>query len=1206
MRPSVLFYLLSALFVIFSHVIQAQYMPEPFIPEAYAETEGQNSLPRSGNAVIWHEDFDGELPEGWTSENANGFCAFQHTYDGPQGPFSVGMPPLDSETAANGFMILDTDLCTSQDDTSLLADAWLQSPPITIPDNTSLMLTFEHNFRYCCSLNQTVMVAEVSTDGENWTSFDVRNGLSPNNTSPNPVYQAINISHLTQGETQVWIRFRQAGTSHYWWMIDDVKLSSFVENDLEITHTTGTDGYAVILAGQQQPMALGATVKNTGGEPQTDVELSLNINEYLLQNTLTHAAIDPSQQVEMVFPETFTAPGRGNYTVNFSIDQLQEDMVPENNNAYFSFSVMDTVYSRTLGKPVAEEVLVSEAGSEFGAGNRYQLFEAAKVTSVSFTLDTTTVPGTLIYAKVYRINEGTMEEIIASEPYLVEEPGTDEPVGIVLPFAEADSLEAGQYLAAVYAAAQDGTVALSLANAQDQPQDASWIFDGEQWQPSTYLPFIDMHFGSNSSECSPAYHFVITNSLCGTESGSVEVIPLTGFAPYTFTWDTDPENNSSMLEGLMAGSYPVTITDANGCESTHSPVVEDEDISVSFTMTPALCDAGGTIELAPVNGTAPYVFSWEHDPALEGAIATGLSSGIYNVTITDANDCSILLPIEVENITELPVTVAHTNAFCTSSSGSIELTPEAGEAPYTYHWEGYDNVNQPVLEDLPAGTYSFTVSDANNCQFSGSAIVEQDEYELQSSVDLTHASCGLENGMAEVQLFNGQEPFVFQWSDGSSQQVASDLAPGFYEVVITDDFGCTATQSFEVDNFGQMPEVVWEVINSEDCGMAGGSLTIQPADPEAVYVYELIEEEGGETHQRSGLDSNGFLLDSLAAGQYLVGITNDDGCQLVVAVNVSDAGAPQVTADVQNVTCFGYEDGAISLSLEGADPQFQWDNDDNSTTPSIENLAKGVYTVMVTDGDCTSVVSYTIEEPEQLLATATINHIICANEDTGSILLDVAGGTPPYTYIWSNGQSERDLLDVDPGNYSVSVRDFNECLFQQAYELEGNEPLVVEAVVNHADDGEDNGMIVLTVSGGTGSYTFNWSHGAQSSVVTDLAPGAYTVTITDEAGCEVIETWHVGTLGTDLLSDPGERFAVYPNPARETIHIKANTATNHQAGTYEVEIMNVLGGRVLLQEVTLVPGHETATIALSQLHKGVYILRISGNGNIWQTKFVKK
>jgi hypothetical protein len=1197
------FYCLSACLPLFIQPALSQFVPEPWTPGTKEEVVVLPPSPKDGQNQIWYEDFAGGIPDGWVNENINGFCAFAHTYQGPQGPLSIGMPPLASQSAANGFVILDSDLCSSQNTSGLLTNAVLQSPPIDIPAAGNIMLSFQHNFRFCCSPDQTFILVEVSTDGQNWTSFDVKNGVGPNNTSINPVFQAIDISYLTAGATKVWIRFRKTGASHYWWMIDDVSLVSFVENDIEIVDAATVDGYVQIPAGQLNPINLGATVRNAGGSQQTNVKFTTTINEYLFQSTLTLASINPAQVVDFSVIEPFEAPGRGIYKVEYSVDQTQQDMVPENNVFPFEFQITDSIYSRTGDVAPGELVLESQTSQPFAAGNRFDIIKPIELTSLSFVFNPSTQAGAKVTAQLFKLENGDAAQVWTSTELSLTENDISTaaaPVSFLVMVSQGAILEPGQYIAVLHAQAQDDIIRLAALTAQEPSDDTSYLLKDGEWESTSLVPFINMNFGKNVAECNLQVYFDVSSSLCGTASGKIEAIPLNGQGPYAFQWIEYPDSLTSVMSNLVSGEYEVVVTDAFSCEFTDTVTVADEEISFEYTMSPAICNAGGSILLASLNGSEPFTYSWSHNAGLAGPLAEGLSSGSYTIGIIDNNGCKTEMIIEVSNRTDLPVTVNTQHAYCGSASGTIELVPQAGTAPFNFQWVGITG-NQSVQEDLVPGTYSFTVTDANNCIFTDEVTIGQDDYVLDVLLDQVNASCGLSNGAVSVEIVNGQAPYQFEWSDGSNGSDLENLAPGTYMLEVKDLYGCPGTKSIEITTFGEMPSVTWESIDSPGCSQEAGSLSVLPVNTLESYIYTLISgQESGDGKQVDYQKADGFSVENLLAGQYVVNVVNDDGCELQLEINISDADAPDVSAEIDMVRCYGMADGSVSLTVVGGEsPAFLWDTAEGDTIAEVTGLAAGIYTVKITDGNCSAVKSIEITQPEQLQAEASIDHIVCANEDKGSIIVSVRGGSAPFSYIWSNGVTEKNLIDVAPGDYTITITDFHECKFNKSYTVEGNEPLVLDATIQHPSAETDDGRIILTVSGGTGSYTYAWEHGSQSSVVTDLGPGSYNVVVTDDAGCEISGSFLLDN--TSVFATESESFNVYPNPTKGILNIDNVASLNGQ--NLGIEIFNILGESVYTQDIK--SDGESLCLSLGHLHRGIYIIRINSGETTHQARFFK-
>ena len=1193
----------------------SQFYPEPYSPGSEIREKSEFQM-KSDEDIIWYEDFNGGLPGDWENTDVSGLVSFEHTFDGPQGPYSIGMLPLNSATAHNGFMILDSDLATSLNPDGLVTDAWIQSPPIDLSDYERVQLRFQHNFRYCCSPGQVEIVAEVSTDGENWTTWDLRNGYAPNNTSPNPIHKAINISEVAAGHEQVWIRFRKTGATHYWWMIDDVMLVSYVDNDMEIQSISYNNGYIQVPAGHQQPFHFEAQVRNAGGFPQNNVVLSTSVNQFLFNSaTDTLPVVDPAQQLTMVIPGEFKAPSRGVYNAEFVLTQQQEDEVPRNNLATALFHVTDTVYSRSLDVYDPEVYLAAASDEVFAVGNRFSLLNETEATSVAFVLNENTQPGAQVQVKLFEYAEGSFTEVFSTNaPYIIgaddiTPAGAISPVYVLIPFESAVVLPAGEYVAVIQAEAASNLM-LAAQDSVKQPAHASFVWIENQWAESEVTPMINLHFGNNVVDCDPLYEFMVEDAVCGMETGFIEVVPLTGVGPWSFIWTDDPENDSPVRENLAAGEYEVTVTDGFGCIKELTITIADVDISMDYEVTDAICATKGTITMIPINGQEPFAYEWSHDDGFDGGTAIDLTPGTYTVIVTDANGCETLLTIEVGNIDEMPVGIYTHAAYCGNENGFIELTPGAGVAPFTYHWDGFDDAGQAKLENLPVGNYSFSVTDANGCFFEGNAIIDEENYELAIDYTVSDASCGLNNGEIMVEVMNGTGPFEYGWSNSLNQPTIQNLNPGTYQLIVTDKMGCNTQKNFTINSVGAMPRVNWAVTDSEGCGGSVGVIAIYSQNSEADYLYELLNNERGVVTEKGAVTENtngdapDFILEGLSAGQYFVNVMSEDGCGKILALEVSDAGAPDISAVINKISCYGESDGAISATISGAsNPTFLWNDENESTTPEITDLSSGLYSLQVIDEGCIAIASFEIIEPLPLLANVNVDHIECANEQLGNIFLQTQGGSAPYTYIWSNGVSSRNLFDISGGNYTVTITDFHNCVFQNSYTVNSVDSLILSAEINYSDDGASNGSIIVTATGGIGDYTYLWDDGHQTPVHTGLAPGAYTITVTDEAGCMVSKTFMIGTLNVDLHVADSE-LNVYPNPAATNIYI--NLSNVCLSTTIEVDILNIIGKNVKRHSYDEMHSINTLNMNIADLSPGIYIVRIKCGRQVWQSKFVKR
>ncbi len=244
------------------------------------------------------------------------------------------------------------------------------------------------------------------------------------------------------------------------------------------------------------------------------------------------------------------------------------------------------------------------------------------------------------------------------------------------------------------------------------------------------------------------------------------------------------------------------------------------------------------------------------------------------------------------------------------------------------------------------------------------------------------------------------------------------------------------------------------------------------------------------------------------AGQYTVVVTDAFGCQLSNEVKIKNAN-PALNlnfTDINNVRCHDDTTGSVNSNVTGGVPPYSyfWNLPNTPTTPNINNLVTGVYTLSVFDAlNCEIVDSIFIDQPGEPLAQFSITTSPpCFGASEGAIDINISGGTYPYQYIWNNGQTSQDLVDIPAGTYFGTVTDENNCSLEYSFDISEPNPFNIQI---YTEDvicyGINSGIIDLTIDGGTPPYTYNWSNGNTTQDISNLFPGAYSVTITDARGC---------------------------------------------------------------------------------------------------------
>nr|WP_289048069.1 PKD domain-containing protein [Carboxylicivirga marina] len=602
-----------------------------------------------------------------------------------------------------------------------------------------------------------------------------------------------------------------------------------------------------------------------------------------------------------------------------------------------------------------------------------------------------------------------------------------------------------------------------------------------------------------------------TDVTCGAAAdGGISTEISGGIEPYAYSWDHG--ETSKDAANLSGGFYYLTVTDANGCVENEIAQVEEPDaIVVTSLLNEPTCTGNnnGSIDLTVSGGTGPYTYNWSNGETTEDISA--LTAGNYSLTVVDAMSCSQTLDVELADPQALLVSVTTINPGCSdANNGSASANVTGGRAPYTYSWS--NGATEASIDELAEGTYSVTVTDALLCSVTETVEIVSPE-PLALSLTATQPTCeSLSNGALVPVLSGGVQPYTYSWSNGASSADISDLIAGSYTLTVTDAGGCSATVSSELNYLTTISgSINLSAITCAD--MCNGYAIAQGTGGDGTYSYSWSD--GGSAPFRN----------NLCAGEYSVTITDGQGCAVELAETLTEPEALLVSGVATDATCKGEANGSIVLEVSGGKEAYAYEWNTGSAEKDLSGVAAGYYRVNVTDANgCSSLADFTLTEPSSLISVeSSINDVSCAGDANGSIVLSVSGGSGDYTYLWSNGATNKDLVNVGGGSYDVAITDINGCTISESYVVTEPSSLIsVESSINDVScAGESNGSIVLSVSGGSGDYTYLWSTGASSKDLVDVSGGSYDVAITDINGCTISESYAVNepsgaiaTLGT--------------------------------------------------------------------------------------------
>ena len=589
---------------------------------------------------------------------------------------------------------------------------------------------------------------------------------------------------------------------------------------------------------------------------------------------------------------------------------------------------------------------------------------------------------------------------------------------------------------------------------------------------------------------------VFSNVTCfGTNTGSATVTASGATPAYTYAWPNGVTTFSNTT--LSAGTHVVTVTDANSCsETTSVTITEPTQMTMTAMVTDVSCNglSDGAIAVMAMGGTPAYNYVWSSGQTT--STINGLTIGTYTVTITDGNSCLKDSTFTITQPIALDASISSsTNIACFGdATGSAVATATGGTLPYSYAWS--NSASTATNSNLNAGSYIVTVTDANGCNDTTSVALSQPATLLSVSIsDTTHILCNAgTTGSATALAVGGGAPYTYAWSNGVVDSINSNLAAGPYTISVTDAYGCVKNTSVTITEPTALSLSVGALTNVSCNGVGDGAATIYATGGTMPYTY--LWSNGSATN----------TISSVGPGNYVLTVTDANSCSDTISVTITEPTVLDASiTNSQNVACNGAATGFAVVTGSGGTMPYSYLWSTGSTSDSIYNQLSGFYSVTITDGNgCIDSALANLTQPTSLsLAPGTITNNLCYGDALGMAQVVASGGASPYNYSWPNGSLADTANNLGSGAYVVTVTDANNC--QDTTLVSVTEPSELITAIDSQDDvlcnGDTNGEVVVTVSGGVQSYTYAWSNGDVDTVLNNVAAGTYTITVTDNNSC---------------------------------------------------------------------------------------------------------
>lgn len=549
-------------------------------------------------------------------------------------------------------------------------------------------------------------------------------------------------------------------------------------------------------------------------------------------------------------------------------------------------------------------------------------------------------------------------------------------------------------------------------------------------------------------------------------NGSISVSASNSVTPYTYALGTGSYSSTANFLNLPAGGYTIHVKDGTGCvKDTTITLTDSLKVSSAFTITNVLCNGGntGTITVTGSGGAgSPFSYAINSGSLGSANSFTSLAANTYLLHIEDKLGC---YKDSLVSITQpIPISVSHTitDATCNgSSTGSIIEIASGGTSPYTYNINGGAFTPSGIFSALKAGTYTMVIKDQNGCTKTESLTISEPAAIKITSLPVVLPSCyGSADGSITVNASGGVMPYSYSLNSVSyNVSNISGLGAGTYAVRVIDLNGCTKDTTIYLS---QPSKVIlrYIAVNPICQTLSNGSISASGSGGTSPYKFSF---DGGKYDSIS-------LFKPLAAGIHTLSIQDSKGCTVDASVSLKDSLTIRADFTINNTSCFGIADGSFTVEPAGGVSPYKIAIGNGSYRDSIRyrGYSAGNYPIHIKDSiGCIGDTTIRVEQPDKLSLTPEISYNNCYGLDTvGKVKMNVTGGTPPYSYTWSNDTLAHNniIAGLANGVYKVRVTDAHSCKDSLVSEVTYNDcclPYIPNAFTPNGDGKNDDFRVLV-------------------------------------------------------------------------------------------------------------------------------------------------